>query len=150
MLFKLNILWVLGICLGFYIHHPEDPRLIGKWQLVYFDGIDQIKQSARYQNASAAARQDMDYRIANRLENTVYEFFEGDSLVFTDFGAKGIVQRQANIKVENEDLLHIVLKDEVRKAKIVEISENRLVLEPISETGTLGKLIFEPWVAPED
>ncbi|MFC3417615.1 lipocalin family protein [Algoriphagus hitonicola] len=128
----------------------ENPDLIGKWQLVYFDGIEQIRQSSRYRNAPAEAKQDMEYRIANRLENTVYEFMEEDSLVFTDYGQKGIVQKRVKFEVGEDQVLHIFEENQTRKAKIIELTENRLVLEPISESGVLGKLIFEPWVKPEE
>lgn len=147
---NLNLYVFLAFFLIWPTQNNENPELIGKWQLVYFDGIEQIRQSSRYRNAPAEAKQDMEYRIANRLENTVYEFMDGDSLVFTDYGQKGIVQKRVKFEVDEDQVLHIFEENQTRKAKIIELTENRLILEPISENGVLGKLIFEPWVKPEE
>ncbi|WP_297335099.1 lipocalin family protein [Algoriphagus sp.] len=128
----------------------DNPELLGKWQLVYFDGIERIRQSPRYLNAPATAKEDMEYRIAHRLENTVYEFMEKDSLVFTDYGQKGVVQKRVTFKVDEQQVLHIYEENQTRKAKIIELTEDQLVLEPITESGVLGKLVFKPWVKPEE
>ncbi|TFV94434.1 hypothetical protein E4S40_10445 [Algoriphagus kandeliae] len=125
-------------------------QLIGKWQLVYFDGIDQIRNSPEFREATATARANMEYRIKNRLENTVYEFFGEDSLKYTDMVNQKLVLRKATFEVDENNTLFIKHEDLVRRAQIVELSENKLVLQPISQSGTLGRLIFEPYVEPEE
>ena len=51
-------------------------QLIGTWQLVHFEAIDHLRKSSEYQNANSAMREGIEYKIQNRLENTVYMFVE--------------------------------------------------------------------------
>ncbi|MFC5624838.1 hypothetical protein [Algoriphagus winogradskyi] len=118
-------------------------QLLGTWQLVHFDAMDQLRNSKEYQNATAAMRAGMEYKINNRLENTVYEFIPGDSLKYTDYVRQEVVQKQAKVEISKEDVLTIQSGKEIRKAKIVELSNERMVLEPISSNPGSGKLIFE-------
>ncbi|MDE0560109.1 hypothetical protein OU792_08950 [Algoriphagus sp. NF] len=121
----------------------EAQQLIGKWQLVYFDGIDRIRNSAQFREADSATRANMEYRIKNRLESTIYQFTPGDSLRYTDMVNQTIVQRRAQIEIGEGDVLIIREGEMERKAKIVDFDENRLVLEPITKSGNSGKLVFE-------
>ncbi|RAI89350.1 hypothetical protein [Algoriphagus yeomjeoni] len=118
-------------------------QLIGTWQLVHFDAMDQMRNSQEYQNATPAMRAGMEYKINNRLENTIYEFVPGDSLKYTDYVRQEIVQKQAKVEISSEDVLTIQTGKEIRKAKIVEFSGERMVLEPISTNPGSGKLVFE-------
>ena len=65
-------------------------QLLGKWKLVHFDGIAKIVNSPEFQNATEAQRESMNARIKSRLENTVYEFLEGDTLEYVDFEQQSI------------------------------------------------------------
>ncbi|NVJ85822.1 MAG: hypothetical protein HWE15_05920 [Algoriphagus sp.] len=125
-------------------------QLFGKWQLVYFDGIDQIRNSAQFREATPAARSNMEYRIKNRLENTVYEFLPEDSLKYTDMVNQELVLRKATFEVDENRVLLIKHEDMVRRAQIVELTENKLILQPITQSGMLGRLIFEPYIEPEE
>lgn len=125
-------------------------QLFGKWQLVYFDGIDQIRNSPQFREATAAARANMEYRIKNRLENTVYEFFAEDSLKYIDMVNQELVLRKATFEVDENNILMIKQGDLIRKAQILELSENKLIIQPITQSGMIGRLIFEPYIEPEE
>lgn len=118
-------------------------ELIGAWQLVHFDAMDELRKSPQYQNASPAMRAGLEYKINNRLENTVYEFVPGDSLKYTDYVRQEVVQKNAKIEISSENVMSIHTGKDIRKAKIVEFSTDRMVLEPISENPGSGKLVFE-------
>lgn len=117
--------------------------LVGSWQLTYFDGIETIVRSSEYQNASTVQRASMDARIKYRLENTVYQFEPNNQLKFNDFENQTIVQKQVKIELMDGDMLVIHEEKGDRLAKIIEFSEDKMVLQPISQTATSGKLTFE-------
>ncbi|MEB2784306.1 hypothetical protein [Algoriphagus persicinus] len=118
-------------------------QLIGTWQLVHFDAMDQLRNSPQYQNADATMRAGLEYKIQNRLENTVYQFVPGDSLNYTDYVRQEVVQKQAKIEISTDNVLTIHTGTESRKAKIVKVESNRMILEPISTNPGSGKLVFE-------
>jgi hypothetical protein len=118
-------------------------QLIGSWQLVHFDGMEKIVKSPQYQNANPAEKASMDARINYRLENTVYEFVEGDVLKFTDFEDQTVVQKEVKIELGEGNMLLIHDQKGDRLAQIIEFSENRMVLQPISKSSATGRLIFE-------
>jgi hypothetical protein len=121
-------------------------QLLGKWQLVYFDGIDRVKNSPQYQSSDSAMRANIEYKIKSRLENTVYNFISSDSLNYTDYVNNTIVMKKAKIELKNDNVLTIFDGKEMREAKIVEIGPNKMVLEPISKNSSGGKLVFERYV----
>ena len=118
-------------------------QLIGTWQLIHFDAMDDLRKSSQYQTGSPTMRAGLEYKIRNRLENTVYEFVPGDSLKYTDYIRQEVVQKKAKIEISPEDVLTIQTDEEIRKAKIVEFSSERMVLEPISTNPGSGRLVFE-------
>jgi hypothetical protein len=124
-------------------------QLLGKWQLVYFDGIDRVKNSPQYQSSDSAMRANIEYKIKSRLENTVYNFISSDSLNYTDYVNNTIVMKKAKIELKNDNVLTIFDGKEMREAKIVEIGPNKMVLEPISKNSSGGKLVFERYVEAE-
>lgn len=117
--------------------------MIGSWQLTHFDGMEKIVKSPQYQNANALEKASMDARINYRLENTVYEFVEGDVLKFTDFENQTVVQKEVKIELTGGNMLVIHEEKGDRLAQIIEFSENRMVLQPISKASASGRLIFE-------
>ncbi|GAA0879491.1 hypothetical protein GCM10009119_24590 [Algoriphagus jejuensis] len=121
----------------------EYQQLIGSWQLTHFEGMEKIVNSSQYQNASAAEKAGMDARINYRLENTVYQFEEGDLLKFTDLENQTVVQKEAKIEIKEGNMLLIHEERGDRLAKIVEFSDDKMVLQPISKNSVSGKLIFE-------
>lgn len=131
------------LTLALYLSQIQYSQLIGSWQLVHFDGMEKIVKSPQYQNANALEKAGMDARINYRLENTVYQFVEGDVLKFTDFENQAIVQKEAKIELMEGNVLIIHEEKGDRLAKIIEFSENRMVLQPISKSSASGKLIFE-------
>jgi hypothetical protein len=118
-------------------------QLLGKWQLVYFDGIDRVKSSPQYQSSDSAMRANIEYKIKSRLENTVYDFISRDSLKYTDYENNIIVMKRAKIELKKDSVLTIFDGKEMREAKILELGTNRMVLEPISKNSSGGKLVFE-------
>ncbi len=118
-------------------------QLIGTWQLVHFDAMDELRKSPQYLGSDSAMRAGLEYKIQNRLENTVYVFVEGDSLKYTDYVNKEVVQIQAKIEISSNNVLTIKSGSEVKQAKIVEFGEDKMVLEPISKNPSSGKLFFE-------
>lgn len=118
-------------------------QLLGTWQLVHFEAMDQLRKSPQYLNASPAMRESLEYKIQNRLENTVYIFVDGDSLKYTDFVRQEIVQRDAKIEINSDNVLTIHTGSEIKQAKIVEFGDDKMVLEPISKNPGSGKLVFE-------
>ncbi|PZX53460.1 hypothetical protein LV84_03184 [Algoriphagus ratkowskyi] len=118
-------------------------QLIGTWQLVHFDAMDQLRNSPQYRNADSSLREGMEYKIQNRLENTVYVFALGDSLKYTDFVLQEVVQKRAKIEISPSNVLTIQEGSKTKKAKILEFGKDRMVLEPISSNPGSGKLVFE-------
>lgn len=121
----------------------EYKELIGAWQLVHFDGMEKIVYSEQYQNATPAQRASMDARIKFRLENTVYEFLEGETLKYIELQDQTIVRKEAKVELREGNLLLIHDEKGDRLAQIVEFSPTKLVLQPISKNANTGKLIFE-------
>ncbi|SFU18204.1 hypothetical protein SAMN04489724_4783 [Algoriphagus locisalis] len=140
---KLSIIATLLLAFFLQTAQVKFEQLIGTWQLVHFDAMDELRKSSQYQNASPAMRAGLEYKINNRLENTVYEFVLGDSLKYTDYVQQEVVQKKAKVEISMEDVMTIKAGKEVRKAKIVEISSDRMVLEPISSKPGSGRLVFE-------
>ena len=118
-------------------------ELVGSWQLVHFDGIEKIVYSSQYQNASDAQRASMDARIKFRLENTVYEFLEGNTLKYIEFQDQTIVRKEAKVELSVGNILLIHDEKGDRLAQIVELTPEKLVLQPISKNANTGKLTFE-------
>jgi GNAT superfamily N-acetyltransferase len=117
--------------------------LLGKWQLVHFDGIEKIRNSPQYHQADLEMRAGMESRIKERLENTMYEFAHPDSLRYTEFVDQVVVQRKASFEVSQEQILSIIEPNQIKKARILALEENRLVIEPIVQGKGLGKWVFE-------
>lgn len=118
-------------------------QLIGSWQLTHFEGMEKIVNSSQYQNANAMERASMDARIKFRLENTVYQFEVGEVLKFTDFENQQVVQKEVKVELIDESMLLMRGEKEDRSAKIVELTDQKMVLQPISENSVSGKLTFE-------
>lgn len=118
-------------------------ELVGSWQLVHFDGMEKIVYSPQYQNASEAQRASMDARIKFRLENTVYEFLEGGNLKYIEFQDQTIVRKEAKVELSEGNILLIHDEKGDRLAQIVELTPEKLILQPISKNANTGKLIFE-------
>ena len=116
---------------------------MGTCQLVHFDAMDQLRMSPQYQSSDPAMRAWFEYKIQNRLENTVYKFIPGDSLKYTDYERQEVVQKQAKIEISKDNVLIIRTGAEIRQAKILELDSDRMVLEPISDKPGSGKLVFE-------
>lgn len=118
-------------------------QLIGKWQLVHFDGIAKIVNSPEFQNATESQRASMNIRIKARLESTVYEFLEGETLKYIDFDQQTILQKEA--KVELSEGVMLLIHDEKgdRLARIVSLTEDKLVLQPMTKNSAMGNLTFE-------
>lgn len=118
-------------------------QLLGKWQLVHFDGIAKVVNSPEFQNASEAQRASMNARIKARLENTVYEFLEGDTLEYIDFEQQTIVRKSAKVELSAGNMLLIHDEKGDRLARILTFTEDKLVLQPISKNSAMGNLTFE-------
>jgi hypothetical protein len=121
----------------------EYKELIGSWQLVHFDGIQKIVYSPDYQNANPEQRASMDARIKFRLENTVYEFTEGSTLKYIEFENKTVIQKEAKIELREGNMLLIHDEKGDRLARIVELTADKLTLQPISKNSSTGTLVFE-------
>jgi hypothetical protein len=145
----MNLSFIIALLLGFNLNAQEIElkNLIGKWQLVYFDGIDKVKTSPQYRSSDSAMRANIEYKIKSRLENTVYDFFSVDSLNYTDYRNNVIVMKKAKINLKKANILTIFDGKVMREAKILELEANRLVLEPISQSPGAGKLVFERIIA---
>ncbi|MFL0685825.1 hypothetical protein CLV31_103213 [Algoriphagus aquaeductus] len=130
----------LALRVWFQVEYKD---LIGSWQLTYFEGMQKIVYSQQYQNANPNQRASMDARIKARLENTVYEFMEGNKLKYIDFEDQTIVRKEAEVELSDGDMLLIHDEKGDRLAKIVEFSQDKLVLQPISKNATTGKMVFE-------
>ena len=141
----MNLSFIFTLLLAFNINSAEIDlkELIGKWQMVYFEGIDKIKASPQYKSADVVMRGNIDYKIKSRLENTVYDFISEDSLHYTDLENGALIMKKAKIQLKGEDVLVISTGKEVREARILEINGNKLVFEPISNSSSGGKLEFE-------
>lgn len=140
---NLSIVSSLILTLALSFSQIQYSQLIGSWQLVHFGGMEKIVKSPQYQNANAMEKANMDARINYRLENTVYKFEEGNVLKFTDFENQEIVQKEAKIELMPGNILLIHDEKGDRLAQIVEFSEDRMVLQPISKSSATGQLIFE-------
>lgn len=141
----MNLINIPALILFFFLQGSpvQMQELLGKWQLVHFDGIDRIRNSPQFRSANPTALADMQAKIKNRLENTIYQFVENDSLLFTDFQNQRMIQKKAKLELSPENILTINSGGEIRKAKIVEVTDSKLVLEPLSDSPGAGKLTFE-------
>lgn len=139
----LSLLTSVLLTFGLFFGQVEYKQLIGSWQLTHFDGMEKIIHSPQYQNANSMERASMDARIKYRLENTVYQFEAGDVLKFTDFENQTVVQKEAKIELMDGNMLLIHEEKGDRLAKILEFTDQKMVLQPISKSSVSGKLIFE-------
>jgi len=140
---KISILSTFILWLALSFSQFEYQQLVGDWQLVYFDGIERIKSSTEYQSRGPEFRSGVEARIKFRLENTVYKFKSGDTLEYTDFVNQTIVMKTAKIDLANGNIITIHEEGQTKKAEIVALDKDRMVLQPISENGGAGNLIFE-------
>lgn len=141
MKYKLLLLLISFISLS--SHTTKAQSLVGKWQLVHFDGIEKIKNSIQYREADFELRAGMDLRIKDRLENTVYQFISPDSLLFNEFIDHVVVQQKARFDIDKNQILTITSPETVKKAKIIILEDLRLVLEPFVAGNSVGKWVFD-------
>ena len=144
-MYSMHLSIIPTLLLAFFLQTTQISfqQLLGTWQLVHFDAMDELRKSSQYQNATAAMREGLEYKINNRLENTVFEFIPGDSLKYTDYVRQEVVQKNAKIEISSDNVMTIQTGKDIRKAKIVELSDERMVLVPISDNPGSGKLVFE-------
>lgn len=140
---KFPLIVTLILSFTFSWNSTQSQSLIGNWQLVHFDGVEKVRNSLQYREADATMKANMEAKITYRLESTVYQFITADSLYFTDFVNQTIVQKKAKIEVSADNVLSINDGDQIKKAKIVELEPNRLVIEPIVKGESVGKFVFE-------
>lgn len=146
---KFTLIAILVFSLAFVWSPVQSQSLLGNWQLVHFDGVEKIRNSPKYREADATMKSNMEAKINYRLESTVYQFISVDSLYFTDFVNQIIVQKKAKIEVSADNVLSITDGDQIKKAKILELEPNRLVIEPIVPGGNVGKFVFERIIEPK-
>lgn len=123
-------------------HANGEDVLEGKWKLVHWDQVDAIKSSPKYLQASPEFRNAMDERIQKMMENTFYTFAPGGTLLYTMLEEGAIVQKKGSYHVDGELIEMEFSPKDTRKAKIVELTERKLVLAP-SDHETKGNMIFE-------
>lgn len=140
---KFSLIAILIFSLAFTRNPAQSQSLIGNWQLVHFDGMEKVRNSPQYREADATMKANMEAKINYRLESTVYQFISADSLYFTDFVNQIIVRKKAKIEVSSDNVLSINDGDQIKKAKILELEPDRLVIEPIVQGGNVGKFVFE-------
>ena len=140
---KFSILSTFILWLAINTSQFEYRDLVGDWQLVYFDGIERVKSSPEYQTRGPEFRNGIEAKIKFRLENTVYKFKTGDLLEYTDFVKQTVVLKQAKIEIEQGNIITIHEDSSSKKAKIIELNEDKMVLRPISEKAGAGDLVFE-------
>lgn len=140
---KFSLIAFLIFSLAFTRNPAQSQSLIGNWQLVHFDGMEKVRNSPQYREADATMKANMEAKINYRLESTVYQFISADSLYFTDFVNQIIVRKKAKIEVSSDNVLSINDGDQIKKAKILELEPDRLVIEPIVQGGNVGKFVFE-------
>jgi hypothetical protein len=140
---NLSLITSLILTFTLYLSQIEYKQLIGSWQLTHFDGMEKIVKSPQYQNANPMEKASMDARINYRLENTVYQFEEGNVMKFTDFENQTVVQKQVKFELAEGNMLIIHEEKGDRLAQIIEFSDDRMVLQPISKASASGRLIFE-------
>lgn len=146
---KFTLIATLIFSLGFSWNSAQSQSLIGNWQLVHFDGVDKVRSSPQYLQADATMKANMEAKINYRLESTVYQFISADSLYFTDFVNQIIVQKKAKIELSADNVLTINDGAQIKKATILELEPNRLVIEPIVQGGNVGKFVFERIIEPK-
>lgn len=140
---QLSLLTSFLLTWAVFWNQIEYKQLIGSWQLTHFEGMEKIVNSPQYQTANERERASMDARIKYRLENTVYQFEVGDVLKFTDLENQQVVQKEAKIELAEGNMLLIHEEKGDRIARIIEFSEQRMVLLPVSKSSASGKLVFE-------
>lgn len=140
---KFALIATLIFSFTFSGNFTQSQSLIGNWQLVHFDGVEKVRNSTQYREADATMKANMEAKINYRLESTVYQFISGDSLYYTDFVNQTIVQKKAKIDLSSDNVLSINDGDQIKKAKILELDSNRLVIEPIVKGESVGKFVFE-------
>ncbi len=140
---NLSILASFSLTLASLFNQIEYNQLIGSWQLTHFEGMEKLISSSQYQNANSMERASMDARIKFRLENTVYQFEVDQVMKFTDFENQQVVQKEARVELLDGSVLVMHEEKGDRSATIIELTDQKMVLQPISTSSVSGKLIFE-------
>lgn len=140
---KFKFLIPLILCVSLTYPKTVGQSLVGKWQLVHFDGIEKIKNSAQYLEGDVQLRAGIESKIKDRLENTVYQFSSPDSLFLNALIDQVVVQQKARFEVTQDQILIIILPKAVKKARILILEDRRLVLEPMGKENSIGKMIFD-------
>lgn len=140
---KFSLITTLFFAFLFSTNPAQSQSLTGNWQLVHFDGAEKVRNSSQYREADATLKANMEAKINYRLESTVYQFISADSLYFTDFVNQSIVRKKAKIEVSQSNVLSINDGVQIKKARILELEPNQLIIEPIVEGGSVGRFIFE-------
>jgi hypothetical protein len=128
----------------------QSQTLLGNWQLVDFDGAAKIRNSPSYREADQTTKALMEAKIQYRLESTVYQFISNDSLYYTDFVNQTIIQKKSKVEVSKENILSFWDGTQLKKAKILDLDDMRLILQPIVEGENVGKFVFERIVKSKD
>ena len=124
----------------------DTSMLQGKWKLKSYDAIENIRLSEAYRTASPQAREGMDRKIDRFIANTFYHFTSTDSVNYTDLSDGSVVQRKATYRVKEGKLLviHSEGKKEDKKATMLELKPDHLVLSPIGKAGeNKGKMVLK-------
>lgn len=118
-------------------------QLLGKWQLVHFDGVSKLVNSPEYQNATEAQRASMNVRIKARLESTVYDFQADQVLEYTDSEQQVVVRKKAKVELSEGNMLLIHDEKGDRLARIVTLTADQLIFQPLTKNASMGNLTFE-------
>jgi hypothetical protein len=122
----------------------DAPQLEGKWKLISYEAIDAIRDSPQYKALPQTQKEELDLRLEEQLNNTIYIFDGKDQMQYTSFEGKKMLNREANYKVVGDRLIITDAKNQSnREALIHSLKDDVLILIPMKKD-SLGseKMIF--------
>lgn len=119
------------------------------WKLKSYDAIEKIKFSTAYTNGSAEMKKVFDKMAKLVLDSTRYDFKANGTLVYTDIELTNlevkVLRRNARWSIKGDTLtIEETERDYQRKAKIIKLTANQLVIIPIinGQDGS-SQMVFE-------
>ncbi len=120
--------------------------LAQRWKLIEFNTFDNIRTSPSFQEMAADQQQLFEHMVKTVLDSTVYEFREDGTMSYHEYSnqKKQLYIIQAEWEL-NGDVLLIKTENQYkrRKAKVLSLAEDQLVLSPMISGTAEGKMTFK-------
>jgi hypothetical protein len=140
------IIWVLFLFFHIDVRAQQLDalQLEGEWKLISYEAIEAIRDSPQYKAMPQAQKEELDLRLEEQLNNTLYIFDGKDQMQYTSFEGKQMFNREAKYRVVGDRLTITDAKNQsTREAVIHSLKDDILILMPMKKDN-LGseKMIF--------